>query len=216
MSSKTRLWVLITGFLCVLVVLYGVLVGLMPQLSDASRTHARADEQAVLVQAQQAQLTVLQQADRDFEELNAELRELEAAIPVASDWSRFLRELAGFEAATGARITELVVADEVLPVSPVEAPPADPAAEGTVAETPSETAPTQDGSASGAGTGLIEIPITVTVSGTPDQIAQFFRQLQTGERLVFISGVEIDSTGETPSGVLSGLIYVVPGATTAD
>ncbi|MBU3994393.1 MAG: type 4a pilus biogenesis protein PilO, partial [Actinobacteria bacterium] len=136
--------------------------------------------------------------------------------PVTSDWSRFLRELAALEAATGARVTELVVADEVLPVAPVEAPPADPAAEDTATEAPSQPAPTEDGSASAAGTGLIEIPITVTVSGTPDQIAQFFRQLQTGERLVFVSGVEIDSTGETPSGVVSGLIYVVPGATPAD
>lgn len=216
MSSKTRLWVLITGFLCVLVVLYGVFVGLMPQLTDASRTHARADDQAVLIQAQQAQLAVLQQADRDSEELNSELRELEAAIPVASDWSRFLRELASIEAATGARVTELVVADEVLPVASAEVPPADPAAEGAAAQTPTAPASPEGGSATSAGTGLIQIPITMTVSGTPDQIAVFFRQLQTGERLVFVSGIEIDSTSETPTGVLSGLIYVVPGVTPAE
>ena len=214
MSSKTRLWVLVTGLLCVLLVMYGILVGLMPQLSDASRTHDLADQQSVIIQTQQAQLAVLQKADSELEQLKTELRELEAAIPSDSDWPRFLRELAAIEAATGALITELVVADEVLPVAPAEVVPADPAAESTASEGPDATAVAEDNSI--AGTGLIEIPITVTVSGTPDQIAQFFRLLQTGERLVFVSGVEIDSKGETPSGVLSGLIYVVPGVTPAE
>lgn len=212
MSAKTRLWVLVTGVLCAFVVLYGVVAGLLPQLSAASTTRDLADTTALTVETQRAQLATLQQADDDSAELRAELAELEIAIPVSTDWPVFLRELSEIQAQTGAILSEFTVGQAILPEPAVEDPAAaEPDAETTDAA-PAEDAATNGGTAEvGApATGLVEIPITVTVTGTVDQVAQFFRLLQTGDRLVFAQSVDIDSTGETTNGTLLGSVFVVP------
>ncbi|MGK0721160.1 hypothetical protein [Leucobacter sp. W1478] len=210
MSAKTRLWVLITGVLCAFVVLYGVVAGLLPQLTAASGTRSLADNTALTVETQRAQLAILQQADADSEELLAELAELEIAIPVSTDWPVFLRELASIQGQSGALLSEFLVGESILPEpAAAEATAADPA-------TTAEAAPTDPAVAEGtagaavAATGLVEIPITVTVTGTADQVAQFFRLLQAGDRLVFAQSVDIDSTGETTNGTLLGSVFVVP------
>lgn len=213
MSAKTRLWVLITGVLCVFVVLYGVVAGLLPQLNSASTTRSLADNTAFTVETQRAQLVILQQADEDSVELLSELEELEVAIPVTTDWPVFLRELANIQGQSGAILSEFAVGQAILPTPAAEDPAAtDPAAE-PVTDTAAGTDAAATDPAAGVAapaTGLVEIPITVTVTGTADQVAQFFRLLQTGDRLVFAQSVDIDSTSETTNGTFLGSVFVVP------
>lgn len=213
MSAKTRLWVLITGVLCAFVVLYGVVVGLLPQLNTASTTRSLADTTAFTVETQRAQLAILQQADEDSAELLSELEELEIAIPVTTDWPVFLRELANIQGQSGAILSEFTVGQSILPTPAAEDqaasdPAAEPATDAAAGEGASPADPAEDVAA--PATGLVEIPITVTVTGTPDQVAQFFRLLQTGDRLVFAQSVDIDSTSETTNGTFLGSVFVVP------
>lgn len=212
MSAKTRLWVLITGVLCAFVVLYGVIAGLLPQLSAAATTRTLADTTALTVETQRAQLATLQQADEDAAALRSELEELEIAIPVTTDWPVFLRELAAIQSQSGATLSEFSVGQAILPTPATEDPAAaDPAVEAsTDAAAADASASDPAAGAAGSATGLVEIPITITVTGTPDQVAQFFRSLQTGERLVFAQSVDIDSTGETTTGTFLGSVFVVP------
>ena len=214
MSTKTRLWVLVTGLLCALVVLYGFLAGLLPQLAAAAQVRAESENTQLIIETQRIQLAKLQEADRDAEQLAETLVELELAIPTGPDWPEFLRELQQLQAATGAVVSEVTVQASILPLAdaaatdPAATDPAatDPAAADTAATDPAVTDPT----AITPTTNLIQIPLALTVTGTTDQVAAFLRLVQTGSRLFVVSDVEIDALGEITTGIANGSIYVVP------
>lgn len=211
MSMKTRLWVILTGLICALILLYGVLAGLLPQLADASRIRSEASSTEFLIETQQTQLNRLKEADQNSAALAEDLAELELAIPTSPGWAAFLRELQGFEAATGAVVSEAVAQPSILPESGNAANPA-PAADAGADASGDAAATTPEAPVTGtaASSGLIEIPLSLTVTGTTDQVAEFLRLLQLGDRLLVISRLEIDASSETTSGIVEGSIYVAP------
>lgn len=99
-----------------------------------------------------------------------------------------LPESAALPAATGAETADAVVEGEV----DASAAATDPAASQVPA------------------TNLIMIPVTITVEGDESQIWEFVRQLQDGGRLFTASTVEFHGTSETPTGTITGAIYVTP------
>lgn len=214
MSTKTRLWALVTGLLCALVVLYGFLGGLAPQLAAAAQTRAESNNAQLIIDTQRLQLAKLQAADRDADQLAETLAELELAIPTGPDWPEFLRELQELQAATGAVVSEVTVQPSILPLADAAAaaPAAgDAAATDAAAADPAATDPAAaDPTAATPTTNLIQIPLTLTVTGTTDQVAAFLRLVQTGSRLFLVSDVEIDAVGEITNGTANGSIYVVP------
>lgn len=209
MSQKTRLWALVTGLLGVLVILYGVFAGLVPQLQNATQIRTETDGVELIIQTQEAQLAQLQQADQDAEDLKDELRELEAAIPLNPNWPEFLQEMQQLQSATGAIVSEITAQPAILPGAATETVADPTAAEVADGETtdpaanPTETTPAATAT-------LVHIPISLTVTGTPDQVAAFIKAVQTGERLFKVNDVSIDSTGEVTNGTANGAIYVVP------
>lgn len=211
MSTKTRLWVLVTGILCALVVLYGVMMGLMPQLQQAAQIRSESDTTEFLIETQQTQLARLQQADREKVSLQRQLTELEVSIPTDPDWAEFLRELQGISVASGAITTQITAADAVLPES--AAPPAGVevgAADLADGEADAGATATDPAASQVPATNLIMIPVTITVEGDESQIWEFVRQLQDGGRLFTASTVEFDGTSETLTGTITGAIYVTP------
>ncbi|XPP25545.1 MAG: hypothetical protein ACNYNX_07770 [Leucobacter sp.] len=221
MSLKTRLWVLVTGLLCALLILYGVLAGLLPQLSSAALTREEAQGIDFVIQAQKTQLARLEEADRNTDALESDLAELELAIPASPEWSAFLRELQSLETRTGAAVSEALVQPGAAPQG-VAASPAegDPAEANPVEASDAAAAPSAEASGSGTESGggsaaalpsdLIEIPITIIVTGTVDQVVAFYRGLQTSERLLVMANLEIDSTEPVARGTVNGFVYVAP------
>lgn len=215
MSAKTRLWVLATGILCALVVIYGIVAGLLPQFATAAQTRTEAESAKVLIETQNLQLTRLQVADRDATALAQDLAELELAIPTGPAWPEFLRELQTIQVATGAIVTEVTVQPSMQPLAeaasaqaPTENDPtaetgADTGVAATDAAAEAETVPS-------AATNLIQIPVSITVTGTSEQVANFLRQVQVGDRLFVVSDVDIDATEAPIKGIANGFIYVVP------
>lgn len=210
MSTKTRLWVLVTGLLCALVVLYGVVAGLLPQLAQASQTRAEADGAQLIIDTQRTQLERLKAADRDADQLAETLAELELAIPTGPDWPEFLRELQEIQAATGAVVSEVTVQPSVLPSSEADPAAATAPAEGDAAGADAAGGAPVDPAAATASTNLIQVPLSLTVTGTTDQVAAFLRLVQTGNRLFVVADVEINAVSETTSGIVNGAIYVAP------
>ena len=200
MSQKTRLWMIVTGLLCAIVVLYGVFAGLAPQLAVASNTHGLVENTEQLNETQRLQLTMLQGAEDNADELEGELQELQEAIPASAEWAQFLQELQGIEAATGARISGITVEPTILPevaatdpTAPVEGADAaetDTTVADDAAAVDAEVVDTT-AAAPVAVTGLVEMPIAVSLSGDPGQIAEFIRELQTADRLFVARTVEI-------------------------
>lgn len=216
MSQKTRLWVIVTGLLCAIVVLYGVFAGFAPQLAEASRTHDLVDNTEQANETQQLQLTMLQTAEDNFDELEKDLEELQKAIPATAEWSQFLQELQDIGAATGARVSGIAVDPSILPEAAV-ADPADPAAaedsaaaesDGATEETDAAAAATEDTTAAPV-TGLVEIPMTISLAGDPGQISEFIRQLQTGDRLFVARSVDIRALEEGSTGTAIGSIFLM-------
>ncbi len=212
MSTKTRLWVLVTGILCVLVVLYGVAAGFLPQLTAASQTRAEAENIDFIVETQRLQLERLEQADRESAELARQLAELELAIPTDPEWAEFLRELQRIQFETGAVASQITVQASILPEAAAGATAEEIASgDGTGAdETATATAEPGSTGTTTPTTSLIQIPLTITVTGVADQVAEFVRQLQAGGRLFTSTNLEMDSSGETTTGTVTGTIYVAP------
>lgn len=223
MSTKTRLWVLVTGILCVLVVLYGLAAGFLPQLTAASQTRSEAQNVEFIVETQQLQLERLEQADRESSELARQLAELELAIPTDPEWAEFLRELQRIQSETGAVVSQISVQASILPeaagptaeeVATGEGSVDGSAADGTAADGTTSDGSASDSTASTDGTApatsLTQIPLTITLTGAADQVAEFVRQLQVGGRLFTSTNFEMDSAGETTTGTITGTIYVAP------
>lgn len=195
MSAKTRLWILVTSGLCLIIVALGVVAGMLPQFERASSIRLDADAGAVLVDTQRGYLTRLAAAEEDLGALTDELRALERALPVTSEWSQFLAQLAALEAQSGAVLAEVVAGQEIGPLSDDET--------GDVVED-------ADVQGAAAAAGLTEIPLTIVVTGTADQVARYFALLQTGERLVAVRSVDLSGDPATTLGTLEGSIFFGP------
>lgn len=201
MSAKTRLWILGTAVICGALVLFGLLGGLLPQLSAASSTSSLAQSAESQNEVQRTQVQALQAAEKRMPELSQELEALRAAIPDTADSADFVRELAELEASTGARIAKF----EVKP--PIEdrgagdgsTAGAAPAAEGATADTAESAdaaAPPADASVP-AVVGPLAIPFELEFIGSVDQVTAFVRGLQNGARLVEVNGTAIVSVPVT-------------------
>ncbi|NLB47856.1 MAG: hypothetical protein GX814_09020 [Microbacteriaceae bacterium] len=206
MSAKTRLWAIVTGLLGILVILYGVFAGFVPQLQTASQIRVESDTMEFLIETQEAQLLRLQQADSESFTLKRELQELEVSIPTQPEWAGMLRELQRIQDVTGAVASGIQVQVCELPEAVVEE-----VASGNTDVVVEEIGDTTSEPAAPVGTGLIRIPVTFTITGEEEQIAEFIRQLQVSDRLMFATSVEIDAKASpVPTGTVIGSIYVTP------
>lgn len=214
MSQKTRLWMLVTGMLGAVVLLYGVFAGLVPLLGEASNTHALTEDVNLLNDTQRLQLTMLQQSEENSGELEKELAELQLAIPASAEWAQFLEQLQEIEAVTGARVISIAVDPSVMPEASV--PETDPTAEATDAAAGEDTAYADAATAEMAEpaapapvTGLVDLPVTISLTGDVVQVTEFMRKLQTLERLFFARSVDVTTDEEGATGTISGSIFLM-------
>lgn len=196
MSARTRIWIFIVGILCAALVLLGVVGGLMPGLTQASGTYRTELDTRDRNEALRVQIQELEDAQAEIGELEERYEELAAAIPAKVDTKGFLETLQEIEGQTDARVTGLtfepdgVVAGAAPPASNTESE-----AEGS---TPATTLPNL----------VIErIAIALIVEGDPDQIVDFFTQLQSIDRLVFVNNFEVVSLSDTSTATFHGLIF---------
>lgn len=211
MSAKTRLWILGTVVLCAALVLFGVVAGLLPQLSAAASTDSLAENTSDLNTVQEARLAQLQNAKTRADELKAELAELRKAIPDAAVSSAWVEELHRIESASGVRVTDFTVASLAEGQGAQQsAPPADGATDASAA--PAEAGPQQ-------------IPITIAVEGKDRKsVADFVRRLQEGDRLVKVVALDVkgegiggdssetgaEATGEKWTSQITGFLFALP------
>ena len=178
MNVKTRLWILGTVLICGAFVLLGVTGGLLPQLTAATSTEMLADSTEQQNEAQQAQLTRLQNAKQNGDELAATLADLRKALPDTAASTDWVSELRSIENSSKAVVTEFKLPNPLL------------GAAGSA-----QANPPKDGAAAGnttAASGPQTIPFTLKVTGSSRaEVADFLRRLQTGDRLVLISKVKL-------------------------
>lgn len=208
MSSKTRIWVLLTGVVCVVVLLLGVVGGLMPQLSTAGITLGMATDAETRNEALQTQIDELKRQEARIDDLADEVDELRRAIPDTAASADWIRELAEIETQSGATVSAFAVTtpeadDAAAAASTAEASEA--SEEASAPPTSGADPSMPDSSASG---GVLTVPVVLTFTGSQEAVVEFVGLLQAGERLIVIRSLNLESSGEAWQGTARGVIYV--------
>lgn len=213
MSTKTRLWVLGTAIICGALILLGIVGGLMPQLASASATNGLAEGAEQLNEVQRAQLSQLEAATENSDELESQLDELRLAIPDTAASADWIEALHGAEESSGTIVTDFAV------ISPLSDPDAAKAAPPAAAETAPEGEAGDEAPVTAApetapqeAAGVSPIPITLTVEGnTRADVADFVRDMQAGDRLFIVTSVNIvfdeGASGPPWSATTTGTLY---------
>jgi hypothetical protein len=218
--SKTRLWVIgvIAGVL--IIVIAGYVLGISPVLSQASA----ANVQAATIEAgngqSQRQLASLKQQFIKIDGLKKKLNTLRLSIPEQQQASVFINEISALSAANGVSVQSIAVASATLYTAPVTATTTAPAATtATSTATPSPTAAPTTPAATTAvpASGLVLVPVTLSVQGTLAQDEAFLTALQLGDRLFLSSSFVLteDAGGGTFTANIGGDIFTLQGTSDA-
>lgn len=192
-SSKSR--VLALSFLLIVVIIAGWLVGIAPQLADASRTNA--NRAAVLGQnaANEAILRKLKADYAGIDALRKDLSVLKVAVPASAEISTFVTELNSL-ANSHEVIVRSITVNDAKPYTPVAL-----------------VAPTSESGTSEASTSIttnpritssnfIVIPVQFSVTGDYSKVLDFVHAVQVGPRLFLISN--LSSMGATDATAVTG------------
>ncbi len=195
MKVDNRIWVIITAFVCVVIVAGGWFLGVEPRLAAA----AKATESLKSVEAQndltRMEIARLEKASKQSEELNAQLAELRAAIPPGVEGSDFISALDQLIASNGVTIKSVTLSEPM-------AYSVTPNAEGAVP--PSDPLITSDN--------FVIVPIQISVVGANDAVLNFLAALQAHKRLILVTAVDKDQDdgdAEQFELAVAGNIYVL-------
>ncbi|GAA3895821.1 hypothetical protein GCM10022381_41670 [Leifsonia kafniensis] len=234
--DKNRLWIIASVLGIVAVLALGWVLGIQPQLSAAAQ--ATVDRLAV-EQTNVVQATALAKLKKDFESidaLKAELAPLSASVPTGTEAPAFVSQVDALAIAQGVTLLGLTM-DDPLAYVPVEAPdavvPADAAAtdataaDSAAAAEPAAAAPAPAPIAAGVppvtnaqitSSNFASLAVSIDVSGSYANVLNFVSGLQSGARLVMVTGLKTAAVTDAPGEVtatVSGLIYSLVSADAA-
>lgn len=215
--------VIIGSVLLVVLALLSWFLVLSPRMGQAAEINAQTEmvqSQTDRLNAEFAKLTAL---ERDLPELIAEFDAVKATFPTTAELPSLLDQIRAAAAQTGVTVQALETSPPEL-VAPLAAEGAAPAAEGEAADAPA------DGSvgvpAAGVANGnLATMPMTVTVTGSYDQLKAFLTASELLPRAWLIDSVQAQGgqEGDLLTLTASGSMFVldttgiaVPAATTGD
>lgn len=186
--------------------LLGWFLGVSPIFDQITAVSLQTNNLQQANAASSARLVTLKKQFANIGELEKKLEDLQDSIPADADIPGFLAEINALCAANGVSLTSLTVNDALAYVAPgaVVAPATpDPSATPGATVAPGVTDPS---------TGLIAIPVKVTVSGPYSQVMAFAGALQTGKRLLLVAKLTLtgSASGADFTGDVEGNIYGLP------
>ena len=218
MTGSNRLWVIGSVTLMLILLVAGWFLGAQTFLDSA----ARADQERVAIEAQntaqQAAIVRLTDENKDISSLTTEYEALQASIPSSSNTAGFIQGLNDLASSSGVQVTGITVSESksyTIPASAVVAPvdESTPAPETTAA--PVAAAPVGSVAATSpliTPANFVGIEVGVDLKGGYPQVLAFVKGLQSGARLVLVTGFTSTTSADDPSIVTShvtGLIYVL-------
>lgn len=216
--------VIIGSVLLVVLALLSWFLVLSPRMGQAAEINAQTETVQAQTDRLNAEFAKLSALQRDLPELIAEFDAVKATFPTTAELPSLLDQIRAAAAQTGVSVQALETSPPEL-VAPVAAEGAAPAAEGEAAA----DAPA-DGSvgvpAAGVANGnLATMPMTVTVTGSYDQLKAFLTASELLPRAWLIDSVQAQGgqEGDLLTLTASGSMFVldttgiaVPAATTGD
>lgn len=176
--NASRLWTIGATLLVFALIAGTWFLGIAPRLSDARDANVSHDTARSLNDMQRLTLAALQADHERIDEIQAELAEIQVAVPEYPEVSRFVDELTGIARSTGVQVATLTVGDPLSYISPVLSDPEAASTAGMLATS-----------------GLYVIPVSIGVIGNHQSALDFIAVLQQGSRLLLAHNIAI-SNGE--------------------
>lgn len=235
-GAKKGTWVAGAVVAALAIMVASWFLAISPSLAHASDVRSQA---AQTRQQNEVLAAKVEKLKADFAKLDtykAQLAALRAQVPATTDMANYLRQLDGIAAAHKVTITTVApgAAAAVVPARAAAAPAPAPSASASPTPTASasaSSAATASGAAAAGGvpTGMVDIPLSLTVVGTYDDTVAFLNDLQTNTpRLFLVSGFTgtsqdaAQASGGRPKTSLgdqqlqvNGFLYVLPDAPAA-
>lgn len=226
--NANRLWIIGSVAAMVAVIVLGWIVGVSPQLAAAASANVQRQAAQSQNAANEATLASLKKDYARIGDLKRQLAALKLSMPESTRFSAFIREISSAADATGASVTDITISD-----TQAYAPPAVTATAATSTPTPapgaastSTPAPTSGSSATAAptaapvaglpltdpkitATNFVVIPVSLSVTGSADQVLAFTGAMQKGSRLFLVD--KYTSAGDNSAHIasLAGFVYVL-------
>jgi Tfp pilus assembly protein PilO len=220
MTGSNRLWTIGAITAMIILLAAGWFLGAQPFISAA----ASADEERAGIDAQnaaqQAEIGRLTTENKDLPAVREQYQKLLKSIPSRSDTAAFIDGLNGLAASSGLQVTGITVSESLAYTVPasaaVVAQPTDsatPVPEST--EAPAPAVPTGSVAATSpliTPENFVGITVGVELKGGYEQVLSFVQGLQSGDRLVLVTGITSTANADG-SGVvtahITGLIFVL-------
>ena len=221
LTSRTARWVSGTVLLCVALLALTWLFLVSPQRTEAAQLrdqNASTQSQNDLLEVKIAQLRA---QFAKLPESQAELAAILAQMPPDAGMPRLVRDLDSMAKATGVVLASVTPsAAQTLSTGTTGAGTAGAAATAPAAAPAATAAPAAGAAGAAQGGQVVQIPVTVSVTGDYFQTVAFMKQLQTQMPRAFLVTAVQMSAGETGQGgggqvavTISGRVFALPGAT---
>jgi hypothetical protein len=193
---NNRIWILATALVSIIVIAFGLVVGVLPKLAESSAANLSLTAAQQQIAANEAALADLKSQFADIDKVREELAELRKTMPADGAYSEFIREVNAIAAETGSTITGY---SQTAPL--VFGP--------TAADGGTEKAPISGGS-------LIAIPVELRFSAPGLGGLSFMDKLRLGERILYINGFNFTFNADVHGNVFGDFIVNVYIYTLAD
>ena len=234
-NQNARSLVLLTILGAVVIIAIAWFLLISPVLSGAAEASEAAVQQESQNENTQIQVNKLKAQFASIDDYQTQLEALQVQIPTTQDYANLQRQFSAIAVAHNVVITSLsfgsaqpIEQSNVTDESAGET--TDPTTDDAATDETSTDGSTTEGSGEDSGTGgtdgsknianLYGIPVTVSMTGSYDDLMAALNEMQTGEiRLILITDVsltpsdEADAAGGDTSAVFGGQTFVLTGTT---
>jgi TolA-binding protein len=215
---------LLGALVCVVLLILGVVLLVVPQLSQAQDVQAQTQTVDQTNDIYQVQVDALREAEQRFDEIQASVADLRTEIPATNRLDDVFELIA--EAATTANSTVVSITaggasayverTQPLAIGEVPAAPESPAEGDTTTDGTTEGADTDQSAATpapapGPASGAVEVDFVVSVTATQfSDVIRFLDALRAGPRLFSAIDTVVNPNGPAFTVNLTGLTFVYP------
>lgn len=199
-----KLWLLGGCLVGVLLVVIGYFFLIGPQRSQTTSVNRLVSDAKSQNTTLQSRIDALQQQSKNLPKYEADLTQARLALPSTSGLPDFLRTLQSIGNQTLANVSSLSVLQPT-DVTRIAVTPARPAKSSSSSTSSSSSSSGSSSSGTGGtsigGTRVYALPISATITGSPEQITAFLTQLQRVQpRAVLISAITLGTDQSKSAG----------------
>jgi Tfp pilus assembly protein PilO len=207
--TKMRQWTIITAVAVLGVFAAGWFLMIKPQKSKAADLHTQTDSQAAANQRLLAEIATLQSEEKNLPQQQAALRKFTTQVPDTAAEPTIIRQLSTAANGSGVDLVSMTPGAPAAVAATTTAPATGTAATGS-STVPGSTSLTT----TPTGGSLMQLPISIGITGTYPNVESFFQSLETLPRAMLVTGWSLCPIGgegaPTPSGGTGGANCTAP------